>query len=37
VEVHANRVVDPEGNCEYGPVQIGDDCEQIHVVNPEGT
>jgi len=37
VDVHANRVVDPEGNCEHGPVQIGDDCEQIHVVNPEGT
>ena len=35
VEVRANRLIDPEGFCQHGPVQIGDHCEAIRVVNPE--
>ena len=31
VEVRDNRIVDPEGYCEHGPVQVGDHCEQIRV------
>lgn len=35
IEVRANRLIDPEGFCGHGPVQIGDDCEEVRVVNPE--
>jgi hypothetical protein len=37
IEVRDNRIIDPEGHCEYGPVQVGDHCEEIRVVNPEET
>ena len=29
VEVRANRLIDPEGFCEHGLVQIGEHCEAI--------
>jgi hypothetical protein len=35
VEVRANRLMDSEGFCEHGPVQIGDHCEAIQVVDSE--
>ena len=35
VEVRGNRIVDPEGHCEHGPVQIGDHCREIRGSNPE--
>lgn len=31
VEVRDNRIVDPEGYCEHGPVQVGDHCDHIRV------
>jgi len=35
IEVRANRIIDPKGYCEHGPVQIGDHCEDIRVLNSE--
>lgn len=35
IDVRANRVVDPDGFCEHGPVQIGDHCAEVRVANPE--
>ncbi len=37
VDVHGNHIVDPDGYCAHGSLQIDDNCEQIRVARPVKT